>query len=331
MVIAVLILGYQPAGQRGQQVNSVVPGVGEQTPTVDEVAAVSVAASIAQSADYLVANNIQERANSVEVKTALAQSSDADYLSKPQIVDQGTRKGITKYTVKEGDSVPSLATRYGISQDTLRWANNLSSDALSPGSEILIPAINGVVYTVQSGDTPESLASKFKANKDRIISYNDAELGGLKPGEVILIPGGVKQEIVSTSLASSSSSSSSSSSFAFGSGPVFGGNGYAYGYCTWHVANRRAAIGQPVPNNWGNAATWAQGARAMGMRVDHTPSVGAIMQTAGGWGGYGHVAFVESVNADGSWTVSEMNYAGWNVVSSRSFGAGEAGNYNFIH
>lgn len=331
MVIAVLILGYQPAGQRGQQVNSVVPGVGEQTPTVDEVAAVSVAASIAQSADYLVANNIQERANSVEVKTALAQSSDADYLSKPQIVDQGTRKGITKYTVKEGDSVPSLATRYGISQDTLRWANNLSSDALSPGSEILIPAINGVVYTVQSGDTPESLASKFKANKDRIISYNDAELGGLKPGEVILIPGGVKQETVSTSLASSSSSSSSSSSFAFGSGPVFGGNGYAYGYCTWHVANRRAAIGQPVPNNWGNAATWAQGARAMGMRVDHTPSVGAIMQTAGGWGGYGHVAFVESVNADGSWTVSEMNYAGWNVVSSRSFGAGEAGNYNFIH
>lgn len=39
-----------------------------------------------------------------------------------------------------------------------------------------------------------------------------------------------------------------------------------------------------------------------------------VFQTSGGWGGYGHVGYVESVNADGSITVSEMNYAGWNRV-----------------
>lgn len=331
IVLSVLILGYQPTSQR-EQVNSVATGVGEQVPTVDEVAAVSVAATIAQSADYLVANNIQERANSVEVKTSLAQSSDADFISKPQLVDQGTRKGISKYTTKEGDSVPSVASEFGISQDTLRWANGLSSDDLSPGRELIIPAVNGVVYTVKDGDTAESLADRFKADKDRIISYNDAELGGLTAGEVIVIPGGIAEETSSSTITTSSTSSGTvSSSFAFGTSPVFGGNGYAYGYCTWHVANRRAAIGQPVPNNWGNAATWAQGARAMGMSVDHTPAVGAIMQTSGGWGGYGHVAFVEEVTADGGWVVSEMNYAGWNVVSSRTFSASEAGNYNFIH
>jgi surface antigen len=53
------------------------------------------------------------------------------------------------------------------------------------------------------------------------------------------------------------------------------------------------------------------------------------MQDSYSAGGYGHVAVVESVNADGSIVVSEMNYAGWNVVSSRT--VTNPGSYNFIH
>ena len=48
-------------------------------------------------------------------------------------------------------------------------------------------------------------------------------------------------------------------------------------------------------------------------------------------GGYGHVAIVESINPDGSITVSEMNYAGFNVISNRTVPAGSIGRYNFIH
>jgi surface antigen len=55
------------------------------------------------------------------------------------------------------------------------------------------------------------------------------------------------------------------------------------------------------------------------------------MQSAGGWGGYGHVAVVESVNSDGSITVSEMNYAGWGIVDHRTISAGQASGYNYIH
>ena len=39
--------------------------------------------------------------------------------------------------------------------------------------------------------------------------------------------------------------------------------------------------------------------------------------------GYGHVAYVEAVNPDGSWRVSEMNFAGWNLVSGRTIHFGQ--------
>jgi surface antigen len=72
-------------------------------------------------------------------------------------------------------------------------------------------------------------------------------------------------------------------------------------------------------------------ARGSGFRVDNVPEVGAVMQDSYSAGGYGHVAVVESVGADGSVTVSEMNYAGWNVKSSRTLDAGQAARYNYIH
>jgi surface antigen len=74
----------------------------------------------------------------------------------------------------------------------------------------------------------------------------------------------------------------------------------------------------------------AANARVAGYAVDHVPAVGAIMQTTAG--PFGHVAFVESVNsADSSWTISEMNFKGWDVTDNRTFLASVAIMYNFIH
>ena len=64
--------------------------------------------------------------------------------------------------------------------------------------------------------------------------------------------------------------------------------------------------------------------------VNNTPKAGAIMQTT--QGAYGHVAYVESVNSNGSVRVSEMNYGyGPGVVTSRTISASQAAGYNFIH
>ena len=102
-----------------------------------------------------------------------------------------------------------------------------------------------------------------------------------------------------------------------------GANRFAYGYCTWYVANRRY-----VP--WmGNAIEWWPNARAYGYAEGQSPQVGAIMVTRES--GFGHVAYVESVNGDGTWTVSEMNFAAWNVVSRRTLRPGQAPVVGFIY
>jgi len=102
-----------------------------------------------------------------------------------------------------------------------------------------------------------------------------------------------------------------------------GGNHFAYGYCTWYVANRRN-----IP--WfGNAIEWWPNARPYGYAEGGSPAVGAVMVTRES--PIGHVAYVESVGGDGSWTVSEMNYAGWNMVSRRTIHPGQVPLVGFIY
>lgn len=94
---------------------------------------------------------------------------------------------------------------------------------------------------------------------------------------------------------------------------------FAYGYCTWWVAHKRF-----VP--WrGNAAQWWWNARPYGYAEGQAPQVGAIMVMGAGGAASpdGHVAYVESVNADGSFVVSEMNWwgvpgGGWGRVDYRT-------------
>ena len=102
-------------------------------------------------------------------------------------------------------------------------------------------------------------------------------------------------------------------------GPVSGAaNGFSYGYCTWWVAHKRS-----IP--WrGNAYQWWWNARSFGFAEGATPRAGAVMVLGiSGSSTQGHVAYVESVNPDGSFVVSEMNWwgvpgGGWNRVDYRT-------------
>lgn len=86
------------------------------------------------------------------------------------------------------------------------------------------------------------------------------------------------------------------------------GNSYSPGYCTWYAKNRRPDL----PNNLGNADTWVARAAAQGLATGSAPRAGAIGQQGM------HVVYIESVNGDGTVTVSEMNYQGRGVISSRT-------------
>ena len=95
--------------------------------------------------------------------------------------------------------------------------------------------------------------------------------------------------------------------------PVVAGNGYVPGNCTWYVKNRRPDIG----NYWGDAGySWIANARAAGYSTGATPRAGAIGVTPG------HVVYVESVNADGTANISEMNWGALYRMNSRTVPAG---------
>lgn len=229
------------------------------------------------------------------VKAELAVTVNNNVVAKPQIVATTlkSRRDIQSYTTVNGDSISSIASKFNVTSDSIRWSNNLTGDAVAIGITLTIPPVNGIVYTVQSGDTAQSLATKYNASADQIIAFNDAEISGFQVGERILIPNGQIQKPISTYRASYG--------FSFGTSAIYGYNGYDWGFCTWYVANRVA-----VPSNWGNANTWDNLAPLSGWTVSSTPRAGAIAQTDRG--SEGHVAYVEQVSADGSQIkYSDMN------------------------
>ena len=332
LVASVVSVGYQSPIEQQVASQSDNPRTMQlDNPSVDQLQAAELAASTAQIANLSVMSNVTNLSITLGAKSELAQVSDT-VLSKPQIVQSGTgQRGITEYTSVAGDNAQSVADRFGITKQTLKWANGLASDALAPGTKVAIPGIDGVVYTVKDGDSIDTIASKYGTAKERIITYNDLEVSGLVSGQRLVLPDGVLPvaERPESQVQRATPTRTTSSSYYANAAAV--GNRYDYGYCTWYAYNRRAELGRPVGSFWGNAATWAGFARASGYLVNNTPEVGAVMQDSYSAGGYGHVAVVESKGPDGSITISEMNYAGWNVKSYRTLDAGAASRYNFIH
>ena len=152
----------------------------------------------------------------------------------------------------------------------------------------------------------------------------------------------------STSTASSSTSTpaaqTQTSSYTYTTGGGFPAvdpsfraslNGGYFGQCTYYVFNRMAQVGTPIGHSMmGNAAEWPSYARSYGYSVSHSPSAGSAIVFQQGLAGadptYGHVAFVEAVNADGSVYISEMNVRGLNVISYRTISASVAAQATYI-
>ena len=84
-----------------------------------------------------------------------------------------------------------------------------------------------------------------------------------------------------------------------------------------------------LPGGLGNANTWVNSLSGS-YAINRTPAAGDVFWTAAGY--YGHVGIVDSVNPDGTITISDMNgIAGWGAVGTKTIGPGEYGGYMFIH
>lgn len=96
------------------------------------------------------------------------------------------------YTVQPGDTPGAIADYFGISLNTLLWANNIrNSNLIKVGDELVILPVSGVKYEVLPGDTIESVAKKFKGDTGEILGFNGLAPGEiLEVGSIIIIPDG---------------------------------------------------------------------------------------------------------------------------------------------
>ena len=141
-------------------------------------------------------------AEDVDQNTLLSFNDGGDTIFKP-LITAGTLTGennsvtpqrtkIIYYTVQTGDTASSIARQFGLTVNTILWANNLTTYGLiRPGDTLTILPYSGILYTVKSGDTLSKIASKYNVDTDKILSCND--LGAnLKIGQKIIVPGAKK-------------------------------------------------------------------------------------------------------------------------------------------
>ena len=97
---------------------------------------------------------------------------------------------ISSYTVRDGDTLSEIAQMFGVSVNTLVWANDISrTSSLRAGQVLIILPVTGISYTVKSGDTVKGVAQKYKADIDEILQYNDLSINSkLTVGQTIIIP-----------------------------------------------------------------------------------------------------------------------------------------------
>lgn len=113
----------------------------------------------------------------------------ADYVQVPYTKDSTTQENY--YTVRRGDTLYSIANKFGTTVDTIKRLNNLTSNTLTIGQTLLIseetlPEVS--TYIVEKGDTLYGIANKFGTTVDIIKRLNNLTVNTLLPGQQILVP-----------------------------------------------------------------------------------------------------------------------------------------------
>lgn len=275
----------------------------------------------------------------------------------PDSVQSLIAKQIKIYQTQSGDSLKSIAQTFGISQQTIMWANKLTSTTIKPGWQLLILPTDGVLYQATDNDTLPDIANKFNPEKynpnkqiredaaakllDTIVSYNaKANAEDISGGDLIIVPGGAVTSPPAPPAPKAKpkpKTSTKDKSKVGGSGPVdevmppqdtfteSGGHAFPRGYCTWYVAQK---MGGKV--SWGgNAKAWIANSKAAGAVVDRDPAAGTILVTNESRR-FGHVAYVENVT-DHSVIVSEMNFSHFGKVDTREIPLDSSVIKGFIH
>lgn len=208
-------------------------------------------------------------------------------------VDAGVQSDrISVYVVRPGDTLSEIGAMFGVSANTILWANNLKSARdVHPGDTLIILPVSGIERTIIKGDTLKSLAKKFGADASEIASYNGLDPAApLVVSTTIIIPGGELGTPSAPSVSTPKSSGTTNDPYRGGSGPALAGFFInplpgailTQGIHGWNAVDLGSARGTPVY------------AAAAGVVI--------IARNNGAWnGGYGN--YVVITHANGSQTL----------------------------
>jgi len=121
------------------------------------------------------------------------------------LVSEKMRDKILEYTVQEGDTVSTIAEKFGIDADTIIWQNDLSSKGtIKPGQTLGILPVVGVSHKVSKGDTVYSIAKKYDTAPQGVVdfpfnSFTNDETFELAIGQIVIIPDGIPPKAAPTS------------------------------------------------------------------------------------------------------------------------------------
>lgn len=126
----------------------------------------------------------------VEGVALLPESGPAGTLADIEGATHGGR--ISLYGVREGDTLSQIADMFGVSVNTIRWANDIGSkESIQPGDTLVILPITGLSYTIKKGGTVEDVAELLGADAQEIALFNGISLSEpLAAGTEIIVPGG---------------------------------------------------------------------------------------------------------------------------------------------
>jgi murein DD-endopeptidase MepM/ murein hydrolase activator NlpD len=115
------------------------------------------------------------------------------------VISVKVRDKLLDYTVVNGDTIGSIAQKFNVSINTIKWANDMKTDVIKPGQKIKIPPITGVVHKVISGENIYTIAKKYKSDAQKIVNFpfndfNDLNTFSLTPGQTLYVPDGSIEE-----------------------------------------------------------------------------------------------------------------------------------------
>ncbi len=135
---------------------------------------------------------------SIDTKSVVVEDSRDIYASAIAANSTTFTRRMEVITVKDGETLRSLAANRNLSLDTLLWANRLidPDSEIKAGQKLVIPPVTGMLHITNQGDTVGKIAEKYGVDPKVIISYKLNNLEGadestvLKPLQEVMVPGG---------------------------------------------------------------------------------------------------------------------------------------------